>query len=323
MKFTTLIITFLLAVNSFSQNDNFAPKLLSNECDETVDFQNFKNNRLISFAKNEYGYTADFIFVLNCCGEYEFIGHFSNDSLFLKAKQTNNISCDCNCYFKTTLQLPVFNPELVFWNSSEDIGIKQTEYIEYPVSFEIFEEDTINYVDKFKKRQGKFIYGEDKQNPRAILEIENDSIVSGWSINEYHNNRTAYILKAYNKHNIGDKAIYTYLDSNQQIIKSCYRYYPRALRYFEFCTDTSAELLNKLDSTKVKYVTFISDTLILTSGGVLNVNYTKELQKIEFSKKITHIVLLESLQYGKDFLSKLEAIKSEYIKVHRKELLQL
>jgi len=322
MKIRILTITFLFAVKAFSQDTSFVTTTLNFDCDEIINYLQVKNNRLINFNKNESGFTTDFIFRLTCCAEYEIIGRYSGDSLFLNAKQTNDVSCDCICYYKATLQLPFINPELVYWDN-EYIGTKQTEYVEHPVSYEIFEGDTINFIDKFKRAQGKFIFGEDKQNPRAKLTFENDSIISGWRILEYHKNNTPYILTTYNRHNVGDRSLYTYIDSNQRIITQCYRYYPRIFQYFEFCTAPSDELLNQLDSANMKYVTFISDSLILVSEGVLTVNYNIELRKLRSSKKTVYIILLDNGQYSKRFLSELEALKSENIEVFKKELLWL
>jgi hypothetical protein len=312
-----------MTVKAISQDSNVVIATFAFDCKEIVDFDNIKNNRLLGFERTDSGTRAEFVFRLACCAEYNITGQYSGDSLFLNSVQINNLQCDCSCYYRATLLLPSFDPKLVFWKKNEFIGLGKTEYIESPISFDIYKGDTINYINKRGKAQGKFIYGTNLEKPSAVLTYENDTIVSGWQSLEYHKNGTPRLVKKFNLHNLGDRAVYSYLDTNQQLISECYRYYPRTFEYLEFCPNSIEASLDQLANNNMKFIVFINDSLILQENGIINVDYNLELQGLTSMNNTVNIVLLEKGQYSQNFLSDLDTIKNEKVIIHRKELIRL
>lgn len=319
MRIGIIVLTVFFAAIAFSQDSRFVATTLRFDCEEVINYRNLKNNRLIAFQKNESGYKADFIFRLTCCAEYDFIARYSGDSLHLSAEQTNNLSCDCSCYYKVSVQLPFLDPDLIFWNDGEYIGVRQTEFIEYPVTFELWKGDTINYRDQLKRAQGTFILGENKDKPSGILSFENDCIVSGWRVLDYHPNGTPSLIETLKVHTIGDGSVYTNLDSTQNVVSRCYRYFPHPLKYVEFCDVDEFVVPEDLNSSRPTHIVFLNDSLVM-EYPVRKVSYKAELEKIMRPDNSTIVVLLVGHDYSVEFLSFIEGIGNEKVRVVRKEL---
>jgi hypothetical protein len=156
-----LLIIFMFIVQlTYGQDGNI--KLLDfkySDCEATL------SDRFITrIAKKEIKgdiLTVDITTVTTCCVNFTPIASTNRGILYLGFKETG-AECECKCYYYLTYKVKgIKDKEVKIKFQDSDIELSEEKFKTYPVRFKIFNGDTINFVDKYGFRQGKWAYSND------------------------------------------------------------------------------------------------------------------------------------------------------------------
>lgn len=94
----------------------------------------------------------------------------------------------CDCYFESEYLITELSkrPSIILLNG-EVMKFNSNKYRPYPISFEILDGDTVNYIDEYGLQQGPWIFRDTKGQLLFQGTKKNDSIVVGTSY-QYHKN---------------------------------------------------------------------------------------------------------------------------------------
>lgn len=88
---------------------------------------------------------------------------------------------DCNCCYAFNLTLKGYDPSLdyKFIANGTEIPVTEHRFLLKPISFDIFEGDTINYSDIYGFRQGRWVFMNSSRLPFLDAVYLNDEILKG------------------------------------------------------------------------------------------------------------------------------------------------
>lgn len=121
--------------------------------------------------------TVDIATVATCCVSFDPSISVKQGTLHLDFKETGT-ECECRCYYTLTYKVKgVKDRDIKIKFQNEDIEMSEEKYLTYPTKFKILNGDTINYVDKYGFRQGKWAYSNDSTMINGFFETKDDVLI--------------------------------------------------------------------------------------------------------------------------------------------------
>lgn len=163
-----------------------------------------------------------------CCVNFKPVARAQNDTLFLDVEDTlEKAPCECGCYYKFTFEIDgLVSDPLEIRYKGRPITVSSEKYETYPLLYRLVKGDTINRVDKYGLRQGKWIASSDSLFIGEYFVYE-DGLVSS-KVNLYPSGQikketTSEILKEANSesHYGRGKKIIEYYESGKKK-RECY-----------------------------------------------------------------------------------------------------
>ncbi|WP_289056065.1 hypothetical protein [Carboxylicivirga marina] len=202
----TLLILFI-GISSNGQESNligFYPSF----CDENEDVLRIRDRVSNVFFRNDTLFVS-VGFVANCGFESEHLNpgaQLLNDTLYLSFDlepqitdsiiegekiiyftSLNYVDCDC-CFEFMYLLKNIPHDSIPIKLNNKNICYHKEKYKTYPIQFEIHKGDTINFIDKYGFRQGKWLLYKDSELLLSERIYKNDSILLGTDFRYYENN---------------------------------------------------------------------------------------------------------------------------------------
>lgn len=114
-----------------------------------------------------------------CCADFRPISKLEKGTLFLDVEDTHKKeSCECGCYYQFTYQIAGMHSYPLEINyKDKPIGISNERYIVYPPVFRLIRGDTVDFIDKYGLKQGKWHTDKDSLFVREFF-IYRDGLVS-------------------------------------------------------------------------------------------------------------------------------------------------
>lgn len=170
-----LLIIFLF-ITQLTYGQTSPIKLLGfkySACDEST-----LSNRLSTrIARKEIKgdvLTVDIATVATCCVDFKPIVSTKQGILYLDYKK-NGAGCDCDCYYTLTYKIKgISDKDVKIKFQNKDIELSDEKFVTFPITFEILHGDTINIVDQYGFRQGKWTYYGDSLMNTGYLELVDD-----------------------------------------------------------------------------------------------------------------------------------------------------
>jgi hypothetical protein len=164
---------------------------------------------------------VDIATVSTCCVKFEPIASINQGILYLDFKETG-AECECKCYYYLNYKLKgIKDKEVKIKFRNKDIELSDEKFETYPIQFKMLNGDTINFVDKYGFRQGKWVYSNDSLASTGYFEAQDDIPV------KYV---TLYPDKSIKSITSRDKIILKDLNGKDYDTYSNYNYY---VEYFE------------------------------------------------------------------------------------------
>jgi hypothetical protein len=222
MKKLILILSFFNICLCFSQNIELPViNVYQSECDRFADITRIQK-RIISQRMNNDTLTVLFGTIENCAGIYDVKSYLICDTLKFEyrigipsseiAENGDNYvsvaNCDCCFEFTFEVQGLKYSPKVIKLFDSIMIFYPD-KYKIYPVKFDLINNDTVNYIDKYGLKQGKWL--------KTDCDVKADSI---YFVGYYIDNELkSCFLNAFNKNG---KLIYedNQTDYNVSVSKS-------------------------------------------------------------------------------------------------------
>jgi hypothetical protein len=118
--------------------------------------------------------TVDIATVATCCVSFDPSISVKQGTLHLDFKETGT-ECECSCYYTLTYKVKgVKDRDIKIKFQNKDIEMSEEKYLTYPTKFKTLNGDTINYVDKYGFRQGKWAYSNDSTMTNGFFETKDD-----------------------------------------------------------------------------------------------------------------------------------------------------
>lgn len=174
-----ILILILVHLDLFSQG-NDKVKLLhftSSECDNDINYLSVRN-RIISLTFKDSILNIQVGLLKNCCLNDHGAIKYNQDTLFLysNGKESSHVNengdttwissiCDCDCCFSFNYEISGLKkiPKTIISDTST-LKLSKDKYYIKPIKFELLDNDTVNYSDKYGFRQGWHVkYNERKQ----------------------------------------------------------------------------------------------------------------------------------------------------------------
>lgn len=135
------------------------------KCNESIPAY-LVQNRVISKTISNDTFNLHIGFSENCCIEFDPLAHYKNDTLFIAPyKKPPSILCDCNCCYELVLHFSgITDTSLHVSYRNEVLPVTQHPYPTQPISFEIFEGDTVNMRNIYGFKEGEWILFYDSTN---------------------------------------------------------------------------------------------------------------------------------------------------------------
>ena len=154
-----LLIIFLLTTQlTHGQIDQI--KLLdfkSSTCDEPTLLSRLRTRIVKKEIKGDV-LTVDIATVETCCVTFEPIVSTNEGILYLDVRETG-AECECDCYYFLTYKIKgIKDKDVRIKFHDKDIDLSDEKFETFPIRFKILNGDTINVVDKYGFRQGKWTY---------------------------------------------------------------------------------------------------------------------------------------------------------------------
>jgi len=157
MKIVLNVFVFLLiGLNVYQTNAQiqligFTPS----KCNESVPAYLIQN-RVISKTISNDTFNLHIGFSENCCIEFDPLAHYKNDTLFIAPyKKAPSILCDCNCCYELVLHFSgITDTSLHVSYRNKVLPVTQHPYPTQPISFEVFEGDTVNMRNIYGFKEG-------------------------------------------------------------------------------------------------------------------------------------------------------------------------
>lgn len=118
--------------------------------------------------------TVDIATVTTCCVNLTPTASTNRGILYLDFKETGT-ECECKCYYYLTYKIKgIQDKEVKIKFQNKDIELSEEKFKTYPIKFKILNGDTINFVDKYGFRQGKWAYSNDSLLSTGYFEAHDD-----------------------------------------------------------------------------------------------------------------------------------------------------
>lgn len=170
---------------SFGQSEKVTlSKFSSSECETTLEKL---KTRIIS--KNLKGNTlkVEIATIATCCVTMIPEISMEANTLHLKFQETGS-ACECDCYFTLTYVIKgIKDPDIKIKFQDKDIEFSLEKYPTFPIKFRILHSDTIDNIDKYGYRQGKWSYRNDSLMTTGYMEFYNDVVLK---MVKFHPDRT-------------------------------------------------------------------------------------------------------------------------------------
>jgi hypothetical protein len=186
--FLLAAIAFPLAV--FSQNNSLFG-FASSECDHEADVHRVRQ-RIISKTLNDKILTIRIAATAACCVSFRPVAMVRDDGIYLDVEQFGT-ECECDCCYEFTYQVAGVDTEnipVIF--RGKQIEVTSEKYVTFPVRFRLVNGDTINYVDKYGFKQGRWSLPGDSLLARGYLEFTDD--VSLIEVKYYPDGKTLSVM---------------------------------------------------------------------------------------------------------------------------------
>lgn len=148
------------------QTENKTPvvlhRFIPSTCNGDLDPYQLKDRIVSKEIKNDSLYLT-VAFAENCCLEIDPLITFDNSVLNIElSKGTQQYVCDCNCCYELTLVLTGLDKtEFLTTLQGDTIELSNEPYPTYPISFELYQGDTINLMNKYGEPQGLWLTFDD------------------------------------------------------------------------------------------------------------------------------------------------------------------
>jgi hypothetical protein len=152
------LLTILLLTTHLTLGQTSKVKLFSfqnSTCDEGADPDRLRT-RIISKDLTKDILTIQIAATATCCVTFIPKTTYKNAVLDLDFEETGD-ECECGCCYEFTYKIKVIkNDRLKITLRGKEIQHSNEKYMTYPVQFKIVNGDTVNYIDKYGLRQGKW-----------------------------------------------------------------------------------------------------------------------------------------------------------------------
>ena len=112
-----------------------------------------------------------------CCVAFVPTAILQHDALLLGYEETGD-PCDCSCYYEFTYDLENLDEQInQIYFEQEPISYSKEKFKTYDIGFNIVNSDTLDYQDKYGRKQGKWHLSELLPTTRAFVEYKNDTLV--------------------------------------------------------------------------------------------------------------------------------------------------
>ena len=143
------------------------------ECEETT-LSTRLRTRIVKKQINANIITLDIATVITCCVKIDPLISIKGNILHLDIEESGP-GCECYCYYTLTYQIKGIKDEsTIIRFRGKDIELSDEKYLTYPLKFRIFNGDTLDFVDKYGYRQGKWAYSNDPTMTNGYFEVKDD-----------------------------------------------------------------------------------------------------------------------------------------------------
>jgi hypothetical protein len=124
-------------------------------CDQESDPSRLRT-RITKKELNKNLLTLDIAAVATCCVDFIPKATFKKGTLNLDIEETGE-ACECSCVYEFEFRIEgIKDDKIKIKFRDKDIEFSNERYLTYPIKYKILNGDTINYVDKYGFRQGKW-----------------------------------------------------------------------------------------------------------------------------------------------------------------------
>ena len=242
-----VLIIFLLLTTQFAFGQSEKVKLFqfrSSTCDQESDPSRLRT-RIIKKELNKNLLTVEIASTATCCVDFKPVTTLKNGVLHLDIEETGE-ACECSCCYEFSFQIEgVKDEKIKIKFRDKEIELSTEKFLTYQVKYKILNGDTINRVDKYGLRQGKWNTANDSLMTTVHFEYVDDRAVK--RVKYYPSKRVeSEVISEKVKFTSDNKEFYTYSDFNRFV-----EYYESGTKKKE-CYNDKHESLNSYEKGKCK-----------------------------------------------------------------------
>jgi hypothetical protein len=162
--------------------------------------------------------TVEIAATATCCVDFIPKVTLKNGILKLDLQETGE-ECECFCCYEFAFEVEgIKDDKIKIKFRDKDIELSNEKYLTYPIKYKILNGDTINYVNKYGLKQGKWaFFGADSLMNTGHVEFNDDIPVR---IVHYHNDKSIKSIES--KDENGNYSKYVEYFESGRLKKECY-----------------------------------------------------------------------------------------------------
>lgn len=151
-------------------------KFRNSTCDQATDPSRLRA-RIIKKELTNNILTVQIAATATCCVDFRPKATLKQGILNLDLEETGE-ACECSCCYEFAFEVEGIKDEKIKIKfRDKDIELSNERFLTYPIKYKILNGDTINYVDKYGLRQGKWNKPSDSLMTKTYGEFIDDRLV--------------------------------------------------------------------------------------------------------------------------------------------------
>lgn len=155
-KHIIILMIYLIAYPIQAQDSAFLVGFTPSNCDANEEVSRLKR-RIVDQWYNNDTLIVEIASKATCCVDFQPSIRYDNQILELNFIETGDF-CECICCYQFIYKIiGLKGQEFTIHLNDKPIQQSDDKYLTYPVRFDIYKGDTVNYFDKYGQRQGVFL----------------------------------------------------------------------------------------------------------------------------------------------------------------------
>lgn len=205
------IIILLISLQGHGQNSVSLVGFTPSECNDDEEYWRLRRRIINQWFTNDTLH-VELASTATCCVDFKPSIDFNTNILDIRFEETGDF-CECICCYQFIYHITGLQErEFITHLNGKPIQQSDEAYLTYPIRFDIYKGDTINYVDKYGFRQGLFLSESKDETPPLKMVYKDNKPYNGIRRVRYYENGNKKFAEMFKN---GDQYFITYYLNNQ------------------------------------------------------------------------------------------------------------